>query len=93
MIQQRVFYKFLLAFVTPICDEKLQLFPNDFFDLFEGHLKRVAIIGVSKYYLNSKNNATVVSEDLDFAAEFKRFMVIAFGNTAYMRFVRLNIQR
>jgi len=71
MIQQRGFYKFLLAFVTPICDEKLQLFPNDFFDLFEGHLKRVAIIWVSKYYLNPKNNATVVSEDLDFAAEFK----------------------
>ena len=71
MIQQRVFYKFLLAFVTTICDEKLQLFPNDFFDLFEGHLKRVAIIWVSKYYLNPKNNATVVSEDLDFAAEFK----------------------
>ena len=63
----------------------------DFFDLFEGHLKRVAIIGVSKYYLNFENNATVVSEDLDFAAEFKRYMVIAFGNTADMRFVRLNI--
>ena len=69
MIQQRAFYKFLLAFVTPICDGKLQLFQNDYFDLFEGHLKRVAIIWVSKYYLNPKNNATVVSEDLDFAVE------------------------
>ena len=91
MIQQRIFLKFLLAFVTPIRDEELQLFPIDFFDLFEGHLKRVAIIGVSKYYLNSKNNATFGSEDLDFAAEFKRFMVFAFGNTADMKFFRLNI--
>lgn len=66
-------------------------FPNDFFDLFEGNLKRVAIVGVSNYYLNSKNNATVGSEDLDFAVELKRFIVIAFGNTADMRFVRLNI--
>ena len=70
MIQQRIFNKFLLAFVTTICDEKLQLFPNDFFDLFEGHLKRVAIVGGSNYYLKSKNNATVGSEDLDFAVEF-----------------------
>ena len=44
-------------------------FPNDYFDLFEGNLKRVAIVGVSNYYLKSKNNATVGSEDLDFAVE------------------------
>ena len=74
-----------------MCDEEFQLFPNDFFDLFEGNLNRVAIVGVSKHYLNFKNNDTVGSEDLDFAAEFKRFMVIAFGNTADMRFVRLKI--
>ncbi len=77
-----------MAFVTTICDKEFQLFPNDFIDLFEGNLNRVAIVGVSKHYLNYKNNATVGSEDLDFAAKFKRFMVFAFGNSAYIRFVR-----
>ena len=44
--------------------------------LAQGGAQQLQIISdfdrtISKYYLNSKNNATVVSEDRDFAAEFK----------------------
>ena len=44
---------------------------------------------VSRQYQGSNNNSTVTgSGDRDFAAEFKRFMGFAFGNTTDMGFVK-----
>ena len=49
----------------------------------------MAIVGISRLGQGSQNNSTVTgSGDRDFAAEFKRFMVFAFGNTTDMGFVK-----
>ena len=78
-----------MAFVTPVCDEDFRLFSNDSFDLLKGVLNRVAIVGISRQCQDSQNNSTVKGfGDLDFAAEFKRFMGFAFGNTTDMEFVK-----
>ena len=49
----------------------------------------MAIVGISRQCQGSQNNSTVTgSGDRDFAAEFKRFMGFAFGNTTDMGFVK-----
>ena len=49
----------------------------------------MAIVGISRQCQGSQNNSIVMgSGDLDFAAEFKRFMGFAFGNTTDMGFVK-----
>ena len=49
----------------------------------------MAIVGISRHCQGSQNNSTVAgSGDRDFAAEFKRFMGFAFGNTTDMGFVK-----
>ena len=76
---------------NPVCDEDFRLFSNDFFDLLKGVLNRVAIVGISRQCQGSQNNSTVTGyrdRDRDFAAEFKRFMGFAFGNTTDMGFVK-----
>jgi len=78
-----------LALVTPVCDEDFRLFPNDSFDLLKGDLNHVAIVGISRQCQGSQNDSTVTGYgDRDFAAEFKRFMGFAFGNTTDMGFVK-----
>jgi len=42
------FFKFLLAFVIPVCNEDFRLFSNESFDLLKGGLNRVAIVGISR---------------------------------------------
>ena len=49
----------------------------------------MAIVGISRQCQSSQNNSTVTgSGDRDFAAEFKRFMGLAFGKTTDMGFVK-----
>ena len=49
----------------------------------------MAIVGISRQCQGSQNNSTVTgSGDRDFAAEFKRFMGFAFGNTTDMGLVK-----
>ena len=49
----------------------------------------MTIVGISRQCQGSQNNSTVTgSGDRDFAAEFKRFMGFAFGNTTDMGSVK-----
>ena len=83
------FAKFLLAFVTPVCDEDFRLFSNESFDLLKGGLNCVSIIWISRQCQGSQNNSTVTGYgDQDFAADLKGFMGFAFGNTTDMGFVK-----
>ena len=77
---QTGFAKFLLAFVTTICDEDFRLFYNEPLDLLKGVLNRVSIEGISRLRQGSQNSSTFTgSGNLEFAAEFKRFMDFAYG--------------
>ena len=49
----------------------------------------MAIVGISRQCYGSQNNSTATgSGDRDFAAEFKRFIGFAFGNTTDIGFMK-----
>ena len=87
--QQPGFSQFLLAPVTPVCNQDFRLFSCDSFDLLKGGFNRMSIVGISRQCQGSETNPALTgSGDRDFGPEFVGFMGVAFGNATDMRFVK-----